>query len=366
MAAGSSKGCWNSSHDPRRHAPDGVWRRFRSPARSVSRNGPIPVGIILYVNRSGSTLLSRTLAESLEDTFVFPELRFTLDVLVAVRRGRTIPLSELLRLMREDVRLASLGLTDDHLAAAARDHGAEDLHGLLTALATAASGRRPRAMILKLEPYVGFIPELDAALNTPLLIHALRDPRAVARSMLATQVPEKPGFDMARGSILYAARHWRDYIRRVDQLAASRGVVTIRYERLSDVTSLPLATIADRLGTNIAQNAPFAYQIAPLDAALHPHVHAPFIAARADQWQQDLPIPDIALVETICSAEMDRAGYTRTAKPLGTAALTVAHLHHYRVMTRHLWRTGKVYAERPDALRRLTARLQLARSAGEW
>jgi hypothetical protein len=365
MAAGSSKGCWNWSHDPRRHAPDGVWRRFDCPAGSVSAAAPVRVGIILYVNRSGSTLLSRLLAESLEDTFVFPELRFTLDVLVALRRGRTIPPPELLRLMREDVRLASLGLADEQLAAAARDHGARDLRGLLTALATAASGRRPRAMILKLEPYIGFIPELDTALTKPLLIHALRDPRAVARSMLATPVPEKPGFDMARGSILYAARHWRDYMRRIDRLAVTRDVVTIRYERLTDPNALPLTAIADRLGTKIAQNAPSAFQIAPLDTAIHPHVHAPFDGARADQWQHDLPTSDVALIETICATEMDRTGYKRTTPSLGPAALTIAHLRHCRAMTRHLLRTGRIYAERPDSLRRLAARLQLARSAGE-
>ena len=315
---------------------------------------PVRVGIILYVNRSGSTLLSRLLSGSLVDTFVFPELRFTLDLLVA---GRTLEPAALLRLMHADPRLASLGLTDSQVAAAAA-HGADDLHGILVALATAALGRRPAAMILKLEPYVGLIPQLDAAFDTPVLIHIVRDPRAVAHSMRTTPVPEKPGFDMARGSYLYAARHWRDYMARV---AALRPVITVRYETLGDPAVI--TGIAAALGVPIAPGgAPYA--IAPIDAALHPHARRPFDPARAGSWRAALAPADIAMIEATCGAQMHRLGYTRTAPPPRPLARLTAYARHLHAMATHTARTALTYARRRDAIAALAARLRLAHRIG--
>lgn len=336
-----------------------------APPASGDGSTPVPVGIILYVNRSGSTLLSRIIADALEDVFVFPELRFTLDLLVARRDGRLVTEKALLRLMREDARLATLGLAEAQITAAVARHGADDLHGLLTALATAASGRRPAAMILKLEPYVAFIPELDAAFGVPLLIHALRDPRAVARSMRATPVPEKPGFDMARGSILYAARHWRDHARRVEAIATSRPILTARYEALGGPAPAVVAEIGRALGVAPSQGTHGRYAVAPIDAALHRNIDAPFDPARDAAWHTDLTPPEIALVEALCRAEMARVGYPATTAPLGRVAFLAARLRHGRAMARHALRTAARYARRPGALRQAIARLRLARSMGE-
>ncbi|WBH16838.1 sulfotransferase [Sphingomonas radiodurans] len=325
----------------------------------------VPVGIILYVNRSGSTLLSRIIADVLADVFVFPELRFTLDLLVARRARRRIPTDTLISLMLADPRLASLGLSNAQIATAAKRHGADDLHPLLTALATAALGRRPAALILKLEPYVAFVPELDAAFDTPLLIHALRDLRAVARSMRATPVPEKPGFDMARGSLLYAARHWRNHCRRIEAIAAHRPMITARYETLADPVPAAVRMIVEALGVPLADGSGTRFTVAPIDAALHRNINAPFDPERDTQWRDDLKPSEIALIETICGAEMARAGYRTTADPLSRPALLLAQPIHLRALASHTARTVLTYARRRGGIRQLISRLRLARSTGE-
>jgi hypothetical protein len=321
---------------------------------------PVPVGIILYVNRSGSTLLSRRLSEALPDVFVFPELRFTLDLLAARHLGRPVTHDALVRLMADDPRLGSLGLHAGQIAAAAQ-YGAEDLHGLLAALATAALGRRPAAMILKLESYLPFIAALDDAFNHPVLIHAIRDPRAVARSMRATPVPEKPGFDMARGSLFYPARHWRDYVARVATIAARRPVITVRYE--AD-PSLVMVEIARALGVPVTGGGRARFAVAPIDAAIHNNIDGPFQPALGEQWRRDLSMRDIALIETLCGAEMKRAGYPPIApRPLEPLAMILARTAYLVATARHALRTAWVYARRSGGARRLLTRLRLARAA---
>lgn len=324
-------------------------------------DAPVPVGIILYVNRSGSTLLARMLAESLDGVFVFPELRFTLDLLVARRARRTIANDALLRSMHADPRLDALGLADDRIAACVARHGAGDLHGLLTSLSTALLGRRPAALILKLESYLAFVPELDAAFGAPVLIHALRDPRAVVRSMRATPVPEKPGFDMARGSLVYAARHWCDYVARVAHLAATRPVVTARYEALTPA----VAEIAAALGVGVAARRGSPHVVAAIDAALHPNVDEPFDPALGEVWRTTLTAREIALIETLCAPAMAHAGYRPVARcPASRTTLRLAQLRHHAAMIRHAIRTAAAYWRRDGALRQLAARLRLARAAG--
>jgi hypothetical protein len=322
---------------------------------------PLPVGIILYVNRSGSTLLARRLSEALPDVFVFPELRFTLHLLAARHLGRPVSQDALMRLMADDPRLGSLGLRKDQIADSAARYGAEDLHGLLAALATAALGRRPGALILKLESYLPFVAALDSAFNRPVLIHAIRDPRAVARSMRATPVPEKPGFDMARGSLVYPACHWRDYVARVAAIAATRPVITARYE--AD-PSAAVVEIARALGVPVTGGGGAGFALAPIDAPIHRNVDDPFQSSLAERWRGDLSMRDIALMETLCGAEMERAGYPRiAAHPLGPLAMTLAHAAHLAAIARHASRTAWVYARGSGGLRRLVARLRLARAA---
>lgn len=331
------------------------------PPAAHNRPPSVPVGIILYVNRSGSTLLSRVLSDALPDVFVFPELRFTLDLLAARRLGHPVTQDGLARLMADDPRLASLGLHEDQIADAVAKHGAQDLHGLLTALATAALGRRPAAMILKLESYLPFVAELDSAFGEPVLIHAIRDPRAVARSMRATPVSGKPGFDMARGSLFYPARHWRDYVARVAAIATGRRVITARYEADS---SFAVEEIARALRVPVQGGGGRRFAVAPIDAAIHRNIDDPFQPSLAERWRHDLTGRDIALIETLCGAQMERAGYRRiAAHPLGRLAMIRARLSYLAATAHHALRTAGAYARKPGGARRLVARLRLARAA---
>jgi hypothetical protein len=314
------------------------------------------VGVILYVNRSGSTLLSRLLSDASAELFVFPELHFTLGLLAAQRRGRDVDQPSLLRGASRDPRLSALGVDPAMLARLCADH-AGDLHGLLDAIATHRLGHPPRAIVVKLEPYVDFVPELDTLFDTPVLIHALRDPRATVSSMLNTPVPGKPGFDMARGSAVWAARHWVRDTQKVERLAATRTVVPVRYETMVADPAAAIEPVLDALGIEATGNGP-PYVVAGVDAALHPHVHAPVDTRHAQGWRSRLSARDMRAIEAIGGEAMRRYGY-RTEAEVQRLSLG-DRVRHWRAMAAHAGGTAWLYARDPAKRRALVDRLRLA------
>jgi hypothetical protein len=323
------------------------------------------IGITLYVNRSGSTLFSRMLSDAAEGVFVFPELGFVVDALLARQGGKRIAGDELASLVLADPRSEAIGLPTETLRQIAAGHSTDDLPALLAALASARFGSPPRAIVLKLESLAYLVEAIDIAFPDADFIHVVRDPRAVVNSMRRTPVPEKPGFDMARGSIVFAARHWRDYQRRVAGIAQTRPVLQLRYEDLGDADAC--APVIELLGGRMRapDSAGGGYRIARIDEALHPHVAGPFLSGRLDGWRDRLSPAEVRLVETICWDEMRKLGYRPEGArlPRWSAVAIRGYLGHAVAMARHVVRTAMRYAMRGDGFRAMVRRLRLMRVA---
>lgn len=325
------------------------------------------VGVILYVNRSGSTLFSRMLSDHANGVFVFPELGFPLTLLIERDAGRRIVGEALAALIRADPRSAAIGLADADWARVVAGHSSDDVQALLVDIATAALGRRPVAIVIKLESLAYLIDAIRRAFADTTFFHVIRDPRAVVGSMLRTPVPEKPGFDMARGSIVYAARHWCAYIARVRRIARAQPVTEIRYEALRSSQD-PVGQAAAALGVGPAADRDATdarYRTAPIDAALHRRIHGQFNADRLAGWREELSPGAIRTIEAICWDEMIATGYAplfpRTHR-FG-ATLLAARLSHGRAMIRHVVVTTVRYAQRPGGMTDLRRRVTLAMTA---
>ena len=286
-----------------------------------------------------------------------------LALLMASQRG-TFDAGLALDTLRADPRIDALRLSDDQLRTICQ-HECESLPALLTAIATMRIGRRPAAILFKLESLLYTRTALYRIFPDAVTIHILRDPRAVASSMLRTPVPEKPGFTMARGSLLYAARHWRTYIATVDALARERPVAEVRYESLAAGDMSSLDEVAATLGLGPPSNAALGegrYVVSELDRTIHDRIGDRLQVARADAWRTELSSNDVRVIERTCAAGMRVHGYSATLTPAGRFSMLFigAELRHLRAMAWHIIRTAHRYAMRPDALTALAARLQLA------
>lgn len=325
------------------------------------------VGVIFYVNRSGSTLFSRMLSDHAGDVFVFPELGFPLTLLIERDAGRRVAGEALAVLIRADPRSAAIGVANADWDRIVAGHSSDDVQALLVDIATAAMRRPPAAIVIKLESLAYLTDAIRRAFADTAFFHVIRDPRAVVGSMLRTPVPEKPGFDMARGSIVYAARHWCAYIARVRRIACAQRVIEIRYEALRSSQD-PVRQAATALGMGPAANrgdTDARYRTAPIDAALHGRIHGQFDADRLTGWREELSPAAIRTIEAICWDEMIATGYAPLFPRSHRFGVTLlaARLSHGRAMIRHVVVTTVRYAQRPGGMTDLRRRVMLAMTA---
>ena len=318
--------------------------------------------MILYVNRSGSTLLSRLLTDWFEDAFVFPEISFLLHLMVDRSRGKIHRDQSLFDVISADPRIDALGLDPAALRDICRRSSSQDLAAFLTELAVASGGRDSyRVIVFKFETLLYLHDEVLEAFPGLKTIHLVRDPRAVVGSMLRSDLPEKPGFNMARNSVVFAARHWRNYVRRASDVGRARSLLTIRFESIGREPEAVVANISDFLGLPPSHHGTQQrrYRISKLDHDLHAHVFRPFLEERASGWAAELPERAVAVVEALCALEMRQFDYAPSVAAPSRLAMLRAHAAHGVQMLDHTIRTLAVYMRRTDRFSSLSRRAKV-------
>lgn len=318
--------------------------------------------MILYVNRSGSTLLSRLLTDWFEDTFVFPEISFLLHLVVDRSRGKIHQGQSLFDVVSADPRIDALGLDPAALHAICRRSSSRDLAAFLTELAVASGGRDAyRVIVFKFETLLYLHDEVLEAFSGLKTIHLVRDPRAVVGSMLRSDLPEKPGFNMARNSLIFAARHWRSYVRRASAVGRAHSVLTIRFESIGREPEAVVASLSDFLGLLASRHRTpqRRYRISKLDRELHAHVFRPFLEERASGWAAELPERAVAVVEALCAPEMRQFDYAPSVAAPSRFAMLRSYSAHGVQMLDHTFRTLAVYLRRTDRFSSLSRRAKV-------
>ncbi|CAO4167588.1 Sulfotransferase [Methylorubrum aminovorans] len=318
--------------------------------------------MILYVNRSGSTLLSRLLTDWFEDTFVFPEISFLMHLMVDRSRGKIHQGQSLFDVVSADPRIDALGLDPAALYAICCRSSSRDLAAFLTELAMASGGRDAyRVIVFKFETLLYLHDEVLEAFSGLKTIHLVRDPRAVVGSMLRSDLPEKPGFNMARNSLIFAARHWRSYVRRASAVGRAQSLLTIRFESIGREPEAVVTSLSNflELPASRHRTSQRRYRISKLDRDLHAHVFRPFLEERASSWASELPERAVAVVEALCAPEMRQFGYAPSGAAPSRFAMLRAYAAHGVQMLDHTFRTLAVYMRRTDRFSSLSRRAKV-------
>ncbi|HXZ83955.1 MAG TPA: sulfotransferase [Myxococcota bacterium] len=314
---------------------------------------------LVYLGRSGSTFLSRQLDAVSRDLLVTPELNF---IVTAARMGDTVIRSlspdGLVRLVRQDLQIANLGLADDELDACVRacaGRGVRELCETLVLAHARKRGREPRVVVVKKSVAHLAADALLRAFPEATFIHVRRDGRAVVNSLIHTESVYDPGHMLGRGDPVHAARLWVRQLETVERLAQREPgrVLDVAYERLvrdpaRSVEELRSA-LAARLGVELRDPAGDAGFLVPeRERPVHALVSGPAVEARAEGWRGELGRANGIAVEAIEREWLWRCGYLphflrRASRAEVARARLRLHARHLSLTLRHVaWRSGIV------------------------
>src|SRR5262245_10640639 len=216
---------------------------------------------LIYVARSGSTLLARQLDAVSPDLLVTPEWNVPIAALrLGEPRLRGLDAEALLRFVRLDRQIGNLDLDLSQLQAVAASVVGAGARALVEALAAADAekrGRSPRAVVIKNSDALWVADALFAEFPEAVFVHIERDGRAVVNSLIHTESSYDPGHPMGRGDPLHCARLWTQYLYRVDTLRARmpERFLTVRYESFlgepGPTVERLCADLATRLGVTL-------------------------------------------------------------------------------------------------------------------
>lgn len=274
---------------------------------------------LLYVSRSGSTMLANRMTMHLQGALALPELDL---VTTMFARGEhaiaSLNRPRLEKLIESDRKFSELELAEGaarEIAEASAGHG---IRAVLEALVSTYTKRRklpmPELVIFQRGSLLSVAHDIATHFPEAKFIHVYRDPRAVIRSVAEIGSGRFESFDprhMGRRDTLGLARNWVTYVERVDALVAAHPgrVHQIRFEHLCRDLSGELNAIARFAGRNFVLEGNGGAEVGVNEREIHQNVSAAPMLDRLDAWQRELPIWRGYVTERFAAAAMHRRGY---------------------------------------------------------
>jgi len=260
---------------------------------------------IVGCGRSGTSLLRRFLNQHPQVGIPLESL-FIVDYLRAACR---IPIERMLKLLVREPELAEWGVRprlEDVQGSLTAAEAIDRLHQLYLA---------PRGKLRwgqKTPRFVRELPLLQAHFPGARFVHLVRDPRAVAASLIRSNVH--------RSTAYYAARRWRmdvDFGLAFER-AAPDGVLRLAYEELVVDPGSTLRRVCQFCSLEfdpvmLASPQGEGAEYSSFYAQIHANVDRPATREFVDRWAGDLSAGHVALIEAVAGERMEELGYTRAA-----------------------------------------------------
>ncbi|MFP4027802.1 MAG: sulfotransferase family protein [Candidatus Brocadiia bacterium] len=278
------------------------------------------LAFLIYIPRSGSTLLSKmldgyrdvtvSLEANLPDGIVREEfhassqsnLKEEIDELYEDRKFRNwdIPKHILIKRMQQ-IQFPV------HFS---------DILPILLEEGARARGQSPSVCVYKTGGYTLHIPKLRSLFPDSKILIALRDPRAVYNSQKKA-IGSKTDRPMAVNPIAFTRLKRRKY-RTMRLLKRKRWFKVVQYENLvcnpTEVVEKVLSFLEVPARPDTGQRC-YEDAIPPSQQHLHPLIHEKPRKDRIDAWQSELSVEEIWLLDLILGDEMQRWGYEKMDLP---------------------------------------------------
>ncbi len=273
---------------------------------------------LTYVNRSGSTYLSQLLSCS-SQICVCPEADILVNMLLENPSKEIEDHWDLQRKLEiailQDEKFRYWDLDELDIARISTDR----IH--LDAFCTLLNCYRERnkpdagAILFKSERLIRLAPLILATKANNIIfqfIALLRDPRGVILSQKKTKIPGKgkpmtdnPGF---------TAIFWKIFARESSKYRHIHGFLVMRYEDLIIEPELTVMNILRKLGIGkfdmLPEKGDLIDRMPAEQKEIHKNIVKPPITGKLVEWQDELPLSEIRLIESITISEMLEAGYS--------------------------------------------------------
>ena len=267
-----------------------------------------------FVSRSGSTLLSRLLAEHAPELVVLPEFT-ALDLLIGAQEDRVREMTEkqILSLFEMDLQWDNLCLSSERCrtAAAARTMGIRSIaQHIVEAYAEARGIEKATCALLKRGSYFYLQRDIRAIFPEARFIHIIRDPRAVVSSLMRTPNVYMKGVSLGR-DVYHVARAWRRYCEYADFIGRDGApLLEIRYEDLCEDGIGTIRLVSEFLEVGYSPKAIRGrHTVGKREQEIHKLVNRPTQLSRTDAWAKELPAWQGTVVEILVRNRMREKCY---------------------------------------------------------
>lgn len=277
---------------------------------------------LIYVSRSGSTLLSRLLDEY-SDTGVTIESRFMTNLLIMKpwfeKKGN---IEELFHRLERSGKFSNFNIKfEDFLAFY---DGKKKISSVAEAiLGSYFAKEKPESLawVVKDSTNGHYMDQILHEMPYAKFIHIVRDGRAVLNSWLTTIDPytKKPmSFDT-----LNTARSWKKLMIAVDTFKGKHpeSIFELRYEDLVTNAEEEISKIRDYMGIKseektVKKNRAVNYfdKLPEPEKGIHRFVNSDLEISRLNVWEKKLSVPDRRLFEYIAGAVLIKKGYKVDSK----------------------------------------------------
>ncbi len=292
------------------------------------RVGPVRYVFLIYADRSGSTLLAKSLASHARDLVVMPEFRL-LEILLgegdeSVRKCLPEEFKDLVRLDHQFPNLCISDESLDDIAARSAGKGIKFFIEQIVRAYACNNKINPSVAILKRGSMLRFAHSLLSIYPDATFLHVYRDLRGVTNSSLKSPSPYLPAIMMARGDPLYISLRLSRLMKATDRLRQvdSNRIHEVKYEDFCHEPARNLQKVLAAIGVGYLERAKpgFEFRAQTAEMRIHTLVNKPVEAKRTDAWQKDLIRWQGVATELLAGKMLCQRGYRPyflpRAKPL--------------------------------------------------
>ncbi len=287
---------------------------------------------LLYVSRSGSTYLSRLLAENCSDLAVIAETNYFRIIIAHQRIYKQYQPSVLAKLIAEDPKFKGFQFSKKEIIGVLNqcETHREAILATTKFIIHKKGIKETQNILIKDGGLVDFITEINTLFPGSKLLHIQRDPRGCINSLLHTPKAFIRGkSSMGWNDIEMCVRQYEVYLGKIEALTANNKIMHLHYEDLLGETNEVLLQLIKSLSLRPNHKSDIVQWngLREEELVIHKNLYKPAQKDRLTAWKHELETWEIIYIERKLWKYIDKPSVAYSKKTLLKSILK-ARLNH--------------------------------------